>query len=246
MIEDIISLKAKFNKIKNMGWIESKRKGTTGICYTFETLLGKEEESFPIPDYGSIEIKTRYRNAKFPITLFNATPDGEYLFPMKRLYDRFSFPQSRNRNFRVFYASMVATNYTRAGRNYQFKLIVDRKKEIIKVIAYSKSTGIIDPNVSWSFKFLKEKLERKLKYLAFVKADAQNSFDLQYYKYYDISFFMLKNFDTFLSLIEDGVINITFVLDCYKTGPKIGQMNNHGANFEINERDLEKLFIKVC
>ncbi len=59
-----------------MGWIESKRKGTTGIGYTFETLLGKEEESFPIPDYGSIEIKTRYRNAKFPITLFNATPDG--------------------------------------------------------------------------------------------------------------------------------------------------------------------------
>ena len=246
MIEDIVSLKEKFNKIKNIGWVESMRKGTTGIGYTFETLLGKEEESFPIPDYGSIEIKTRYKNSKFPITLFNATPDGDYLFPMRRLYDRFAFPQSSNRNFRVFYASMVATDYTHAGRNYQFKLIVDRINRKIKVVAYSKSTGEIDPNISWSFKFLKEKLERKLKYLAFVKAEAKNSFDLQYYKYYDISFYMLKSFDTFISLIENGVINITFALGCYKSGSKLGQMNNHGSNFEIGEKDLEKLFIKGC
>jgi hypothetical protein len=246
MIEDIVSLNEKFKNIKNKGWVKSLRKGTTGIGYTFETLLGKEEESFPIPDYGSIEIKTRYRNAKFPITLFNATPDGDYLFPMKRLYDRFAFPQSSNRRFRVFYAGMVATKYTRAGRNYQFKLIVDRDKEIIKVIAYSKATGIIDPNVSWSFNFLKEKIERKLKYLALVKADAQNSFDLQYYKYYDIRFYMLRGFNTFLSLIEDGTINITFALGCYKSGNKIGQMDNHGSNFEIDENNLEKLFVKVC
>ena len=69
-----------------MGWIESMRRGTTGIGYTFESLLGKPEESFPIPDYGTIEIKTRYRNGKRDITLFNATPDGDFLFATKMMY----------------------------------------------------------------------------------------------------------------------------------------------------------------
>lgn len=245
MIEDMMSLRQKFKEIKKLGWVKGMRGGTTGIGYTFETLIGKEEESFPIPDYGCVEIKTRHKNAKFPIGLFNATPDGDYLFPMKRLYDRFAFPQRGDLRYRVFYASMVATEYTRAGRNYQFKLVVDKEKELIKVIAYSKVTGIIDPNISWSFSFLKEKLERKLKYLALVKAESKNEFFSQYYRYLNINFYILRGFDKFLSLIEDGTINVTFSLGCYKSGVKIGQMNNHGSSFEIGEDDLEKLFIKV-
>ena len=245
MIEDLITLKEKFKKIKNKGWVESMRKGTTGIGYTFEKLIGKEEDDFPIPDYGSIEIKTRYKNSKYPISLFNATPDGDYLFPMKRLYKRFAFPQNGNIMYRVFYANMSANHDTYAGKNYKFRLIVNRKKEEIRVIASSNATGIIDTEVSWSFKFLKEKLERKLKYLALIKAEAHNNFEKQFFWYYDINFYMLKNFNTFINLIEDGTIKVVFMLGCYKTGPKKGQMNNHGASFDIAEEDLEKLFFKI-
>ena len=42
MIDDLISLREKFYTIKAKGWIPSMRKGTTGIGYTFESLLGKE------------------------------------------------------------------------------------------------------------------------------------------------------------------------------------------------------------
>ena len=62
MIDDLVSLRSKFEMIKNAGWIMSMRDGTTGIGYTFECLLGKEEESFPIPDYGTIEIKPSRSN----------------------------------------------------------------------------------------------------------------------------------------------------------------------------------------
>ena len=245
MLEDFINLKRKFENIKGIGWIKSMRKGTTGIGYTFETILGKEEDSFPIPDYGSIEIKTRHRNSKFPIGLFNATPDGDYLFPMQRIYDRFAFPQHGNLKTRVFYASMNALEYTRAGMNYQFKLVVNRENENIKVIAFSKSTGTIDPNISWSFGFLKDKLERKLKYLALIKADSKYIFYSQYFKYYDIKLYVLKDFETFLSLIENGTISVTFSLGCYKKGIKTGKMCNHGSSFVISEDDLEKLFIQI-
>ena len=38
-MENFIILRDKFQKIKKMGLIEPLRKGTTGIGYTFETLL---------------------------------------------------------------------------------------------------------------------------------------------------------------------------------------------------------------
>ena len=47
-----------FLKIKNMGYIKTMRKGSTGVGYTFEKLLGKEEDNLPFPDYKGIEIKT--------------------------------------------------------------------------------------------------------------------------------------------------------------------------------------------
>ena len=244
MIDDYISLKEKFNNIKNMGWIESKRKGTTGIGYTFETLLGKEEESFPIPDYGTIEIKTRYRNSRYPISLFNATPDGDYLFPMQQLYDNYSFPYGKNKMYNVFYAKMSAVEEINAGRYNKFKLAINHEKQQIRIIVRDKFDNIKDTGISWSFPFLKEKIERKLKYLALIKADVHTYPNAQYFRYYKINFYMLTNFETFISLIESGIITVTFMIGCYSSGIKKGQMNNHGAAFTIDETNLEKLFLK--
>ena len=247
MIQDFMDLYEKFKKIKSMGWIESMRRGTTGIGYTFERLLGKEEEQFPIPDYGCIEIKTKFRNSKYPIGLFCATPDGDYLFPMKRLYERFGWPQSKYKdvNGRVFYAEMNAVCYTHAGMNYQFKLYVDRINRLIKVYAYSKKTGVIDPEISWSFDFLRDKIERKLKYLALVRADAHNEVEKQFFYYDSITFYILRDFETFISLIENGTIKVIFNVGCYSSGPKKGKMDNRGATFNIAQEDLENLFFKI-
>ena len=245
MIDDIVYLKNEFQRIKNMGWIESKRQGTTGIGYTFETLLGREENSFPVPDYGSIEIKTRFRNSKEDMSLFNATPDGDYLYPMKRMYESYAFPDKNDPRYKVFYAN-ISTTPKYAGKEYRFKLYVDRANKKIKLIAIDRVGKIVYTENSWSFEFLKEKLERKLKYLAVIKADAKCNIEKQYFYYYQINFYMLRRFDTFLSLIENGVIKVNFMLGYYKTGIKKGQMNNHGSAFVIAEDDLEKLFFKVC
>ena len=247
MIDDLIELREKFNQISNSGWFMSKRKGPTGIGYTFESLLGKEEESFSIPDFGSIEIKTRFRNSKRGITLFNATPDGDYLFSIKNIYEKYKFPSKSNHKYKVFYAD-ISTEPKYAGAENKFKLYVDDYNKKISVICIDKYGNHINTEVSWSFKNLKEKLERKLKFLALVKADAKcdkNDFELQYFHYYSITFYALKDFETFISLIKNGIIKTTFMIGCYKKGPKEGQMDNHGVGFDINENDLDKLFIKL-
>ena len=56
---------------------------------TFESLLGKLPDSMFFSDYYGIEIKTRRAYSKSAITLFNATPDGEDLFEIERLKNKY-------------------------------------------------------------------------------------------------------------------------------------------------------------
>ena len=83
--DDIKRLLKQFQQIKDMNWVKSKRKGTTGIGYTFECLLNKEEENLEIPDFGAIEIKTKNFYSRGKIELFVATPDGDSLFAIQSL-----------------------------------------------------------------------------------------------------------------------------------------------------------------
>lgn len=57
MYDSFLLLKNKFESIKNKGWIKSLRRGSTGVGYTFESLLGKDEDSYSLPDFNGIEIK---------------------------------------------------------------------------------------------------------------------------------------------------------------------------------------------
>ena len=76
MQDSIDLLKSKFFSIRNMGWIKSMRNGPTGVGYTFESLLGKCEDSLACPDFYGIEVKTHRKNSKSNINLFNCNPIG--------------------------------------------------------------------------------------------------------------------------------------------------------------------------
>ena len=96
MTENIESLYTKFKEIKKLNWIKTKRIGNGGIGYTFETMLGKREENFPIPDYNNIEIKTSRTNSWGKIHLFHATPDGDFLFPIKDILNTLGYPDKES------------------------------------------------------------------------------------------------------------------------------------------------------
>ena len=60
-----------------------------------------------------------------------------------------------------------------------------------------------------------------------------------------LTFENLDNSTLTISLIKKGIITITFNISCYTSGPKAGQMCDHGTTFKINEGDLEELFFKL-
>jgi hypothetical protein len=235
----------KFSEIRKKGWIESMRNGSTGIGYTLEYLLNIEENSLPIADYNGIEIKAMRILSKKRIHLFNAEPDGDFLFPNERILKYVGYPSKKNPNYKVFLSAAYGNGYTNIGYSKKVRLFVDRKKEKINFIVVDRKYRKLPVNVSWSFTFIKSKIEQKIKNLAVIKTEHKfiNNKEYFYYKY--IEFYEIKSFDTFLKLIEDGTIKVCFKISVFADGIKEGQIDNHGTDFSIKEDDLEKLYTKI-
>lgn len=230
-------------KIITNEWIESKTKGNGGVGFTLESLLQKERENFEIPDYKGIELKTKCSKKESYITLFNATPDS-YLFETKRILEKYGYPDSQYPQFKVFNVSVYGHRKIKLNNHY-FKLYVDWKNKKVVLRVYDKNYHIIDDLTSWSFDILQEKLERKLKQLAFIRANRKFEHNVVYFKYTTIDFYMLKSFNDFLILIENGIIRITFRIGVYKDNKRFGKIYDHGTCFSIDEYNIERLFDKI-
>ena len=127
-IQSMYDLKKKFIIISKKGYIKGICNGYSAIGRTFENELCLPENEFSIPDYNSIEIKTRRAYSKSFITLFNATPDGDNLFEIERLKNNFGYPCKKNRNYKVLYVEAYGDKLNFAGIKYQYKIIVDKYK----------------------------------------------------------------------------------------------------------------------
>lgn len=238
----IEELNNKMENIKNLGWIESKFKGTGAIGLTFEKLIGKEIENFEIPDYKGIEIKTKLISSNPYIRLFCASPDS-YLFEIQRIHKEYGIFNKDNK--KVFYLCIKINEIVSIKNQYYFKLIVDRNKKKIILNILDNFSGNIDRNVSWSFDLLTEKIQRKLTYLAVIEARRKIIKDKIYFKYVKLNLYKLKDPNTLIELINSGIIKISFnITEKYnKYGEK--KIYDHGTNFIINKNDLTKLFNRI-
>ena len=80
---------------------------------------------------------------------------------------------------------------------------------------------------------------------AFIRASSRIIDGNGYYYYNSIKFYKMKSFEVFLSLIENGVISITFKIGYYKTGRRMGEIYDHGTDFSINANDITALYDEI-
>lgn len=244
MQKNISELYKKLLVIKKKGWIRSLRDGPTGIGYTFECLLNKPEENLPIPDFNGIEIKTIHKFSKRTVHLFNATPDGDYLFPIKRLLGIMGYPDKDFPDVNILNTSVNTKEYTNIGYYKKIKLNVNYKEKKVFLTGI-KNNKNIDLNTSWSFKLLRERLEMKLSYLCIVEAESKEIDSCEYFNYNRINFYKLRNFNHFINLIDKGVIKVTFKNGVFKTGKRAGQSHDRGTDFSIELNNLSLLYKKI-
>lgn len=239
---EIKQLIEEFNKISKKGYIKGIYNCLSSIGRTFENELNLERNDFSYPDYNGIEIKTRRTYSKSAITLINAVPDGKELFEVERLKNTYGYPYKNDKKYKALYFDAYGNKLTFGGVKYQYKLDVDRNDEKIFLCIYDKYNHLIERDVYWSFEYLEHKIMTKLEILAIVNAWTNKIDGWNYFKYYKIDIYLLKGFDKFLELIENGTIKITFKVDIHKDEKRYGKTYDHGCGFRIQEKDIKKLY----
>ena len=244
MERQIKKLKEEFVKIKEKGWIKSLNKGSNGIGFTFEALLGIQKNELEIPDYNGVELKTRRYSSTSYLILFSSKPEGKYYHEVERIKDTYGYPHRTFKQYKVLNNSVYSNKLNRIGKNYYFKLDVDRDQRKIFLVVYDKYKRVIERDVYWDFDILEEKIYRKLRFLALVKAYSRiDGYDhWEYFKYSSMKIYCLKDFEKFIDLIEKGIIRINFKLNIKTNGEKIGQIHDHGTSFDILEQDILSLY----
>ena len=240
-----MELYEKFKKVKEMGWVLERRRGFIGIGYTFESLIGKDEDGFPIADYHGIEIKTMNSHTKWGLHLFTLTPDGDYLFPIKRILGQLGCPSKDDKTKKTFYKCVNGKEFSDILFGRKAKLVVNREDEKIDLLVIDHLGKIMDIGVSWSFDWLEERINLKLRYLALVRASSRIIDGKGYFYYYKINFYQYKGFETFISLIEQGIISVTFNIGYYKSGRRMGEIHDGGTYFSIDVNKINLLYDEV-
>ena len=236
-------LKEKFIKIRDKGWIKSKRNDSSGIGYTFEQLLNIEENSFFIADYEEIEIKTHRTNSMEKIHLFRLTPDGDYLFPIKSIIEELGYTDKKNKKFKVFRKRFNSIHFTRINNNTFAKIEVKRKQKKISFIIV-RNHKRYPLYISWSFEELEKRINLKIKNLAIIEAESFISKinGKEYFLYSKYSLYRIKSFEKFIELIENGMITISFNIGYHKEENKLGMIKDHGTSFSINLNNINNLY----
>ena len=247
-MDDVIyNFKNKFNTIRRMGYVKAINNSNSGIGLTFEYLLGKKMDNYPLPDFeNALEIKTKLSYSTKPIHLFKLTPDGNGFIESKRIVDRYGYYGRNRLGFKVFNGTVYANKKGRIGANYLFSLHIDYKNEKVFLEVYNKNGKLIECSTFWTFDKIENAMQRKLKYLALVLAWSTRRNGNKYYKYYKYTIYKYTNIYTFLDLLSKGIIGIAFSVNVYTNEVKYGQIHDHGTSFDIKKEDLEKLFIKIC
>lgn len=242
MNSDILALKEKLDKIKNLGWTECENKNKSVTGKTLENLLEINPDNFEIPDYNTVEIKSKVSKRENYIDLFCATPDS-YVLETKRLYDKYGYLDSNN--YKILNFVLYGEFLKPINNEYSARLRIDYKNKKVIMEVYNKDNELIDNLSSWSFELLEEKLSRKLNYVCFVEGDKKFSHNTLYVRYDKYKFYKLKKFSDFIQLLKRGQIRISFTLGVYKNGIKSGKMHDHGTQFSIRKENLKLLFDEI-
>lgn len=245
MTQEMNELITIFNNVKKKGWIRSINKGKSSVGLTFEREIGKPIDQLPEPDFKNIEIKCFKDHSIYLRSLFSATPNGSSSTEILRLRDKFGYPCKGFENIKSFCGDVSAVKKQFIGCKYLFQLNVSYEQQKVILQVFTRNNILIDTKTYWTFDILKEKVFRKLKYLALVEAISKYENYLVYFKYTHMIIYQFKSFDDFLNAIENGIISVTFNISIFKSGNRKGLIHDHGTEFRIHHKNLSEIYEKI-
>lgn len=217
-----------FDRIKNMGLISSLRAGSTGIGYTFETLVGIQENNDQVADFKGIEIKCKRKKGGASggkINLFQLGPtwliDEPAIDRLKRI-GKLSEAGLYNCH------SQLTTETNNLG------LALDLT-EIDRILLRKQSAA----EGFWLHERLAERLAEKHTRSLFIKAKVSTAGGGEKFHYDEAVYCQSPSIEKFIALIKRRQLVFEFIM----SEKEKGRVRNHGYPWRLNNEDtLQDLF----
>lgn len=234
-----------FKKVRDLGFVKSRRANNTGIGKTFEDYIGVVENNLREPDLHGFEIKSQRSLSSSYVTLFTKSPSGPK-GANAYLKDTYGTPYEEHPNIKKLHTSMFADRYNSYEGRLAYKLINDKGNRIIKIGIYSHPDHeLIDDSVYYSYDVIEKTLKDKLDNLFFVSAETRIDSDgKEEFHFNKADIYETPSLDNFLKLLDEGKIMYDIRIGSYKTPERrnYGKPHDHGSGFRIKEADIRLLF----
>ncbi len=227
----LTELLEKFDTIRELGWVDSLRRGDTGIGYTFETLMGIDENNDERADFKGIEIKckgVKENGASFSskINLFQAGPRWLVEATAKERIRMLGKPGIDG--LYSCYSQVTAT-----PNNLGLQLNVMPANQKIDLLKCTEAMGY------WSFPQLAKRLAEKHSRAAFVKARVRKKKADTQFLYEELIYCDQPSIERFLNLVSDRNIVFEFTM----SEKSNGSIRNHGYPWRLIRAEfLHQLF----
>jgi hypothetical protein len=229
-------LLCRFDEIRERGWIDALRPGTTGIGYTFETLVGVRENNDRRADFRGIEIKCSsvrdLGDTGGKINLFQQAPRwSNQMTSLQRL--RIIGQEDADGHYKCH--SQVTTNPNNLG------LLLRESSNSQQIDLLKQESEIGD----WSFSMLEARLQEKHARAVFVKAEVRQAAGRQRFNYQEVIYCERPSIERFIQLVRSRRIVFEFLM----SEEELGRVRNHGYPWRLlsaaNLSDLFSLRVKV-
>ena len=219
-------LLVRFDKVAAMQWVDSMRTGSSGIGYTFETLIGIEENNDTTADFRGIEIKCKHARvgtrSPSKINLFQQAPSWcRALSAIDRIR---AFGSLAENGLHQCYSQVSTT-----ANNLDLQLMVRHIDQQVALLKMSVDEGF------WAFETLKKRLLEKHSRAVFVKARTSVSKSgLERFWYEELVYCETPSIAKFIHLVERRDIVFEFTMS-EKEG---GKVRNHGYPWRLARENL--------
>jgi len=214
-----------FRRIKQQGFIQSKRRGPTGVGHLLETLLGITEDNIALPDLHMAELKAHRIGSSNMITLFTFNRKAWKMKPLEAIR-KYGTPDVNGRLGLYFTMSLTPNSHG---------LFLHTDDHSISVRHISGQ--II---AEWQLDDLKAQFVKKLPALLLVSAFSEERAGVEWFHFSRARLLTGTSEETILNQIRSGNILVDLRLHDKGTSAR-----NHGTGFRAYEEKLPLLFNNV-
>lgn len=219
------AFKRRMLQIKEMGYVDSHRRGPTGVGKTLEDLLGIRENNITGPDFSIYELKSGRKGAVSMLTLFTRAPEPEGA--NRILLEVYGY-ESRKEG--ISEKELHVTVDSIKPNSVGLQLIVKGNRLYIadnpRVKAYYEEAT------------LKRAFEAKYHKLVYVLADNRLSGKKEQFWFNEAYLLDGFSFERFSELVRKGVLKVDIRIGHYPDG----RLHDHGTAFRILPKYLPRCF----